>query len=696
MKKNLIYTVAFLLCGAFFFSSCHDMLNVDSDRVEYEFDGWTANDSVYSVLGILKSVQNVADRQILLNELRGDLLTLSEDKAVLDVQEIANFNYSNPDNQYIDARDYYTVINNCNIFLARVDTTLKKDGDLFMLPEFVAVKSMRAWTYLQLAINYNEIPFFIEPILTHSAATNVMNQAKMSRDQVIDKLIEDILPYENPSVYTMPEWTIPAASGAPDVKTEHRFFPIRMLLGEMYLWRGKYREAAQCFYNQITGANTNMTAPVYFDNRNVAKYSDEKGKSPSLSGYANLFATDKYSSNASVLALVTFASSALNGETISDLSNVFAPEGQSGASQVFASPGFVSLARRQMYCYTDRYAENKFSESPKRTLYGEGYEYPGDLRIKATTYSQMGNDEQNTEYENIVAKFNFSGSWGGLHFNYIPNAPTTLLMLQRAELAYLRLAEALVGLEREGYVKNKLDSKSKTPLEVAMAALKEGLKDRYLILKDPVYGRRDKLDENGNPIRSIIGYEKDENGAYKRDENGKLIPIYGEPQQEDYIVSADSVMLDFSDNKFDVNEGLHSRGSGDSKYNKYYQLDKLCIGRYLGCVEKDGDKEIVTVEFTKEDSLNYVSDLLLDELALELSWEGYRFGDLIRFAKSMDDPAVLAKRVAGRGIANKSSYRTVDYQMDGTLYDKLYNDETYWYLPLPDEIVNPADDENKE
>ena len=33
MKKNLIYTVAFLLCGTFFFSSCEDMLNVESNRV---------------------------------------------------------------------------------------------------------------------------------------------------------------------------------------------------------------------------------------------------------------------------------------------------------------------------------------------------------------------------------------------------------------------------------------------------------------------------------------------------------------------------------------------------------------------------------------------------------------------------------------------------------------------------------------
>ena len=74
MKKNLINTVAFLLCGAMFFSSCEDMLDAESNRVEYEFDGWTFNDSVYSVLGILNAVQQVGDKQVLLgdaNEYKG-------------------------------------------------------------------------------------------------------------------------------------------------------------------------------------------------------------------------------------------------------------------------------------------------------------------------------------------------------------------------------------------------------------------------------------------------------------------------------------------------------------------------------------------------------------------------------------------------------------------------------------------------
>ena len=196
MKKKLIYTMTFLLGGTFLFSSCKDMLQVDSNRVEYELDPLTLNDSVYSVLGILKSVQGVGDRQVLINELRGDLVTVNEAKAVIDVQELSRSVFNLETNKYLDVKDYYSIINNCNIYLARVDTTLEKNNIKLMLPEYVAVKSVRAWTYLQLAINYNNAPYFTEPILTHSGAEDVLSKPMLTREDIINNVIADILPYE--------------------------------------------------------------------------------------------------------------------------------------------------------------------------------------------------------------------------------------------------------------------------------------------------------------------------------------------------------------------------------------------------------------------------------------------------------------------------------------------------------------------
>ena len=669
MKKNLIYTIAFLLGGTFMFSSCDDMLNVDSNRVEYEFEDWTLNDSVYSVLGILKGVQGVADRQVLINELRADLVTVNESKAVVDVQELSRSVFNLSSNKYLDVKDYYAIINNCNIYLARVDTTLEKNNIKLMLPEYVAVKSVRAWTYLQLAINYNNVPYFTEPILTHSAAEEVMNTPMLTRDEIVSRLIADIMPYENPAAYPMPSWDADGkvlkfgyGDNGTEVDTKLLFVPVRMLLGELYLWKGDYKNAAKFFYSQIAGSGTNETAKKYTDAVYKASYNSEGGKSFNNS-FIKMFAAKTFSENsANYFTIIPFADTELYGTT-SGLAAVFSPQSEIGGAQVVASPGIQSLAERQVYCYMKDPEDKK--ETPE---YSHFYEYTGDLRIKATTYSQRGEDDNKTEYKNIIGKFNFEEGSLDMDVEFVPGIKTTYLILQRKEHAYLRLAEALVGLEREGY---------EGAMELAMTILKEGAKSNYRILKNPVYAERVKLDADGDTLYNYIIENKD------------TVDIV--PRMEKYLASCtDSLVYNFTAEVFTGNSGIHSRGSGYSERNDYYTLSDTCIARYLGETTMDGKVELLTKEITYEDSLNYIADLVIDELALEFAWEGTRFGDLIRFAKAMGDNDVLAKRVAGRAYKNDVTYRNGEFQMDAELYGKMA-DETNWYLPLPEGVVQPVD-----
>lgn len=664
MKKKLIYTLAFLLSGTFIFSSCNDMLNVDSNRVEYEFDNWEFSDSVYSVLGILKAVQEVGDRQVLINELRADLVTVNEAKAVTDVQELAKSEFNLNTNKYLDVKDYYTIINNCNIYLARVDTTLESNNVRLMLPEYVAVKSVRAWTYLQLAINYGEVPYFTEPILTHSDAENVMNTPKLTRDQIINKLIVDILPYENPSVYPMPAWEPDGKvlnfaylyndeTKEVEVNTKQLFVPVRMLLGELFLWNGDYKNAAKFFYAQIAGTGTNETASKYAsDLTHSVSYGMNNGQGYN-NRFINMFAVESYNdNNSNYFAIIPYADTELRG-TVSYLDKIFSPKNERGGAQVVASPGIQSLASRQVYCYMKDRTSKK--ETPE---YSHGYKYPGDLRIKATTYSQIGTDEAQTEYKNIIAKFNFRSGSLGLEQNVDPaQINTPYIILQRKEQAYLRLAEALVGLERLGY---------DGALELAMEILKVGPKKEYRLMNGAEYETRVKLDANGDTI-------------FRND----TIPV----TYEQLVSCKDSLKFDFTAAAFESNEGIHSRGSGCSERNAYYTLNDTCIARYMGIVKKENNVEVFNPDEIKpEDEINYVADLIIDELALELAWEGTRFGDLIRFAKSMGDNDVLAKRVAGRAYMNDVTYRNSEYQMDTELYGKMSN-EANWYLPLPESVV---------
>lgn len=672
MKKNFIYTVTFLLCGALFFSSCEDMLNVESDRVEYEFDDWTLNDSVFSVLGILKSVQEVGDRQVILNEVRADLIDISETKAVVDIQEISKSVFNTETNKYLDVKDYYAIINNCNIYLARVDTTLEKNNVKLMLPEYVAVKSIRAWTYLQLAINYNEIPYFTDPILSHSAAEKVMDQPMLSRNDVISNLIADILPYENPAAYPMPSWDSDGkvlkfgyGDNGTEVSTKQLFMPVRMLLGDLYLWKGDYKNAATAYYALLTGAQTNATAPKYGDKTYVSNYTSQEGKSFSAA-FGNLFAIKSFSSNAdNILTIIPYTSNSIYG-TVSELSDIFAPQNDLGGSQVMASQAMLSLSARQVY----RYVEGEDIEKPTLVEYSHNYEFPGDLRLASTTYSQISNDEAEVEYKNIIGKFNTEVNAFGRTSQHLSQIRTPYIIIARPEHAYLRFAEALVGMERQGY---------EGAMELAMIVLKEGVKHQYSVLKDPVYEERFKINAKGDTIKkyNIDKVTKDTLGW--------------EYVMEEYLASfTDSIGFNFTDEKFTNNAGIHSRGSGDSERNIYFALDSINVARYFGNTKMEEGKEVITVQPTRDEFLLYMSEIILDEMALELAWEGSRFGDLVRVATALGDPDVLAKRVAGRSYKNTVSHRHPDFEYDAAVYSKMIN-EANWYLPLPGEAIEPGE-----
>ena len=136
------------------------MLDTDSESVVLE-DRNTLNhtyDTVYSLLGIFQRMQAIADRTVVLGEIRGDLVTVT-DNVSEDLRDLYRFDFANlsSDNKFADPIDYYAVINNCNYFLANADTTFYRNQQSVFLKEYISVLSLRAWTYLQLAQVYGRV-----------------------------------------------------------------------------------------------------------------------------------------------------------------------------------------------------------------------------------------------------------------------------------------------------------------------------------------------------------------------------------------------------------------------------------------------------------------------------------------------------------------------------------------------------------
>ena len=754
MKKNLIYTVTFLLCGAFLFSSCEDMLNVESNRVEYEFEGWTFNDSVYSVLGILKSVQKVGDRNVLLNELRGDLLS-TNDKTLDDVLEISNFEFDMENNQYLDVKDYFSIINNCNVFLARVDTTLEYDNRRLMLREYVAVKSIRAWTYMQLIKNHAYVPYFTEPVLTHSKAEEIMSAAPADHLTVINNLIEDIARYENPYTYKMPLWEVPGFVNK-DL-TGKLFMPIRVLLGDLYLWRASLKAETTSYPLPYPNPNSDyaMAAKYYqsylADEKspksdqvgNVSHANekpDDKNTTPS-NEYINTFTREGFTNSVGLAtAIIHYADDEKTGLT-SQLADIFAPTADLGERQLTASPAIVGLSARQVYNY--RYYKN---ETTFTDYIVESKKWPGDLRLFASTATYRGTLDKNL-YDNIILKFNLNKS-GDVYieddkqFVRGMSTETNNIVLGRNTHVYLHFAEALMGLEREGWTGAK---------ELAMTVLKSGVQAEYKIYWQPdtvVEQRQDEIgrgltadlrDAEGKVVKLVVPVIDEETGAPAVDdvtgdpltqEVVQKVPVMAEVIKSEY----DPLVFDFSLLK--NNKGVHSIGSGFTESNPYYALTDSCVAQYHNILPEDGVTEMVSTivynddkslkqipvyedeekttykldadgnvvweyaytepvevkvyKVTNEDRVAYMYDKIIDEMALEMAWEGHRFADLARMATALGNPDFLAKRVAAREVKD-ADWRTAETALgwNAALYSKL-SDRNSWYLPLPDGYLVPT------
>ena len=174
------------------FTSCEDFMSTDSNRLILADDNLidSPNDSVYSILGILSQLQKISDKYVLLGELRGDLMDVTS-TSDMDLRDLSQFNVDASSNQYAEEKDFYAVINNCNLFIQRVDTNIVAKSEKPFVKELAVAKCIRAWTYMQLTLNYGKAFYFTEPILT--VTDSKQNFPELGPEQMVDALIADLL-----------------------------------------------------------------------------------------------------------------------------------------------------------------------------------------------------------------------------------------------------------------------------------------------------------------------------------------------------------------------------------------------------------------------------------------------------------------------------------------------------------------------
>lgn len=236
-------------------SSCKNTFDIQPEvSVDAKNAYQTLSDADASVMGVYSGVLDVGAQYVVLNELRGDLLdvTPNADDAlqainshVYDVP--SQDNVTNTVSGYADPSSIYKVILNCNDVLKNFSLMRNK----FLLTSdqynqrYSDVLAVRCWLYLQLAIHYGEVPYVTEPFEKIADLNNAANYPRVPLPAMIDSLIKTMisLPYfgNYPSTSTLMNISSGTFTSTP-------FFINKvMLLGDLYLWKNDYYDAALCY-----------------------------------------------------------------------------------------------------------------------------------------------------------------------------------------------------------------------------------------------------------------------------------------------------------------------------------------------------------------------------------------------------------------------------------------------------------------
>jgi hypothetical protein len=272
MNRNLsgLIKKAFLLLLCISIASCKKMYDI---QPEDSLTGSQVYQNVYdadaAVLGIYGQFVGLADRYIILNELRGDLLDITPNAN--NYLKQLNIHNVTSDNPYADPRPFYKVINSCNDALKNFtimhNNKLLDDNQYYQRYSDIGV--LRCWLYLQLGIQYGNVPYITDPISTVNDLNNEAQFPKITFDQLLDKLIaftEAIpKPYltQNTSV-TSPTLLLPFGPYVLKDGVFKFFIHKRSFLGDLNLWKGNYLTAATYYKDVMETAGT-LTAGVDFD-----------------------------------------------------------------------------------------------------------------------------------------------------------------------------------------------------------------------------------------------------------------------------------------------------------------------------------------------------------------------------------------------------------------------------------------------
>lgn len=617
MKKIVIAIAAVLGLGSV--AGCSDMLDTDSSQRLFDPDMDQKTDSMYYAFGVLQAMQAVTDQYYLQGEMRGDLVDVMPGVTDKNLQELARF-AAGTTNRYDSAYQYYRVINNCNYYIAHRDTSLLTGSTQVVKNEYVAIKAIRAWAYLQLARNYGKVPFVTTPLTTISQIETTRFEEK-DLAGIVAALAPDLAQYSGTPCPDHGQFDLGSTNWGQNYKTNSNLFyiPVDVILGDLYLENNDYPNAVKyyvTFLSQVAdnsqlylGARSSfMELPRDYNDRIPTGYS-VTAENLNIIGYSQLFSANQ---EEECITKVQMPVNRLKGIT-SSLSAYF---------------GYDFYGTQKYNRSTPRLDQVQLKASESFTTL-----------VDTLTYYYIENNKTNvktakvgdTRYPSICDRVDYGEDSVQV---WVPKLSQASVYLYRTATVWLHLAEAL---NRMGHP------------DLAFAILKDGLN------------------------QSVLDYGTEDYGGYiSQDSKNLLTNVY-------------PLITDATADKFLKNRtfGVHQRGCGWTSDYEFqngnytpglspYQYAPV-VGQKLAYIADTYSVAGDPTQYTKRDTINAVEDLLCDEYALELAFEGTRYYDLMRLARHKNEAGLYGANFGSLWLKKKLEYKNPAVDLA---------DPNNWYLPF--------------
>lgn len=728
-RKSIISLFIGLLGFSVATTSCEDMLTPDMDRYA---EGFSGKDTVAFYMGILSNLQDVAEQNFLLGEIRGDLVDTTM-YCSDSIAAIANFDRQpDGDNIFLNRAAYYKVINQCNYYLASCQTDISKNDVRYMRKEFAQVELIRAWTYMQLVQAYGEVPFITQPVDNADTGWETNSpEGTVNASNLIDKLearLQLAALYEKTEGY--PSYGDLTTGAGVTVPFQRVLFYSDLVLGDLYLMRGRdrsdYITAASYYHEYLEKYKGNRRVQSSYRTYFSQDISGSKitYRNTCNQWIANQFTDAEQSGHGSeAITVIPSASNVYFGKVLAQLPQIYGFDVTTSASttgstvndagtvtgsvsgSISTYPNYKNRQLGPSQKYLNLCADQSFtapvagtSATYTDTKYYEGV---GDARVAGSAplvNTKIGKLRFIQKYNPSVSVYN--GETYGFSFRYMKS-------IYRLSQVMLRYAEAI---NRAGYPRH------------AFAILRDGFNES----NKPSLGDSIRYFEETQPDGSVLKFKQH---VYYVDSlyTGRSLNYLStnELRKASNEGHANTILSCRSW----YNDGIHELGCGiSSDYDSLYSYQLKVSQRIEDEAKRTGrenDPEVIAlVKRLREEGknpvklesvpepedeaqeaqyvevasypayseptaleINAVETLIADEMALETAFEGTRFFDLVRIASHKNNDTNspsgtdwLAWLVSRRSL-NLKPYENV--WQTGSLFGVLQSPAN-WYLRSPE------------